>query len=483
MLLNALVELFSSATIPALVTVIGDIDKFRGHSLVKYYFPGIESLSSEQLIIFVCTLFLTAFTIRILLNITFIYSRITYGRRLQRELSNRLFESYLKVPYSFHLTRNTSQLLRNIQQETALVADRFIMPFLLVCNASLILPLLFVALFWVDPIATSVILLLVGGGGVVFERLVRQRLYKTGSSLQKERKEQLQAGQEALTSIKEIKVHGVLNTFIEKFSDSTHRMYKGHTYANLAQQTGAPTLEYISLLGLLVIILILSFGSNDLTSMFSSLSFFIVILLRLRQQSTLLLANVNWLRANHIAIQPIYADLNETKTEQEKFTETVRMKKSSSYLNKPSKSVKVDGISFNYPATSSYVLDDISFDIPIGTSLGIKGTTGAGKSTLLNILLGILLPEKGNILIDGESIYSDIEYWQSLIGYIPQRINLLDTSIRANVALGLLPNQVDDTEIWRALETAQLSDYVKSLPLGLDTVTGEQGVQLSGGQQ
>jgi ABC-type multidrug transport system fused ATPase/permease subunit len=125
---------------------------------------------------------------------------------------------------------------------------------------------------------------------------------------------------------------------------------------------------------------------------------------------------------------------------------------------------------------------DVSLKVEIGTSVGFIGGSGAGKSTLVDVILGLLQPLTGAVLVDGRNVQEDLRGWQNLVGYVPQSIFLTDDSLRRNVAFGLADSQIDETAIWRAVNAAQLGSYIKSLPEGLDTMVGERGVRLSGGQ-
>ena len=121
--------------------------------------------------------------------------------------------------------------------------------------------------------------------------------------------------------------------------------------------------------------------------------------------------------------------------------------------------------------------------IPHGKSVGIMGPSGAGKSTIVDILLGLLHVQEGEILCDGRDIFSNYDSWLSLIGYIPQSIYLIDESIRNNIAFGIDEDKIDEKRLWEVMEEAQLADFVRSLPMGLDTRIGDRGVRLSGGQR
>ena len=143
----------------------------------------------------------------------------------------------------------------------------------------------------------------------------------------------------------------------------------------------------------------------------------------------------------------------------------------------------MEDIVYKYPNSDELIFDHADMTIPVGQSVGIVGTTGAGKTTIVDIMLGLLRIDEGKILADGVDVATDYRGWLKNIGYIPQSIFMIDTTIRKNVAFGIPDEEIDDEKVWRALGEAQLDDYVKKLPQGLDTRIGERGIRLSGGQR
>jgi ABC-type multidrug transport system fused ATPase/permease subunit len=128
-------------------------------------------------------------------------------------------------------------------------------------------------------------------------------------------------------------------------------------------------------------------------------------------------------------------------------------------------------------------LSDINMCVSLGQAVGLIGPSGSGKSTAVDVILGLFLPQQGNVEVDGMPILSNIRGWQNQIGYVPQTIFLIDKSIRRNIALGVSPNEIDEDALQQAIKSAQLGDFVKELPEGLDSLVGERGVRLSGGQR
>jgi len=143
----------------------------------------------------------------------------------------------------------------------------------------------------------------------------------------------------------------------------------------------------------------------------------------------------------------------------------------------------VNNVSFCYPNTSLPVLSDISLIVPHNKSVAFIGPSGVGKTTLADIILGILSPKAGGVYYAGKSIHHSFKEWSQKVGYIPQQIYLLDESIIKNVAFGINSDDIDIMQVWHALEQAQLSEFVRSLPEGLETVVGDRGIRLSGGQR
>ena len=147
------------------------------------------------------------------------------------------------------------------------------------------------------------------------------------------------------------------------------------------------------------------------------------------------------------------------------------------------KEINLRNLCFSYPIRKEFSLSEISMTIKKGNFIGIIGETGSGKSTLINLFTGLLRPSEGKIEVDELNIFSNLPEWHKKIGYVPQSIYLTDDTVRKNIAFGLRENDIDDDLIKQAIEKASLSEFLKNLPNGLDTIVGEKGIRISGGQQ
>ena len=144
--------------------------------------------------------------------------------------------------------------------------------------------------------------------------------------------------------------------------------------------------------------------------------------------------------------------------------------------------ITLDKIYFFYPNSSLSALENINLKITRGQAIGFIGTSGAGKSTLITLILGFITPSSGNIFVDGKKI-SDQRSWLNNFAYIPQAIFLLDDTLKSNIAMGVDNNKIDEKKLYYAIKKAQLETFVNELPLGIDTVLGENGARISGGQK
>ena len=147
------------------------------------------------------------------------------------------------------------------------------------------------------------------------------------------------------------------------------------------------------------------------------------------------------------------------------------------------KEIAMYGITYAYPNTDKLIFDNADLVIPVGKSVGIVGTSGAGKSTVVDIMLGLLEAKSGKITADGLDVKENYRGWLKNVGYIPQMIFMLDDTIRKNVAFGIPEEKIDEARLWEVLREAQLDEFIRTLPEGLDTGIGERGIRLSGGQQ
>lgn len=401
--------------------------------------------------------------------------RFIFNNRL--ELSGRLMRSYMKKPYTFHLEKNSSEILRSVTSDVNNLYDLVLDGIELTSNL-LIIGMLAVFLVCMDPMITLVVVLLLGICSLIYFLLVRKRTLSCGRQNQAYNGRMIQSVNQALGGIKEIKILAREDYFVRAYEENGRRYASSLKKSQLLQQIPKYMIETVCVCGILGIILFKLYVGADIQNLVPQLSVFAVAAFRL-------LPSVN--TANHLlnrilflkpSIDRIYEDLLEAGAERHK----------KPYQDEHEELPEADAlcfrhVSFRYPGTEKEILSDVSVELPLRTSIGFVGSSGAGKTTFMDLLLGLLCPDEGQICYGQESIRDYPESWGHKLGYIPQTIYLADDTIRRNVAFGIPDSMIQEEQVRKALEEAQLLDFVNGLDQGLDTRIGESGVRLSGGQR
>ena len=431
-----------------------------------------------RLMIFASLLFV-GFVVFKALFLSFVYyaqSRIVSGFRVR--LSCRMFSAYQSAPYEWLLQRSTSELQRNILNDTQQVVVGVIMPFLDLIMAFLMTLFIVVAML----ISTSPITLLatgiIGGGTLLVIHSFRRHLKRIGVVLREEGKNIIQAIQQGFGALIDSRIVGC-ETYLEKrFRRSITIQSRMAVFRVCITKSTPLAIEAVALVGLLVILLLIMSGEGSFGDAIPVMSVLGVATIRLKQLAGRLALQFNSLNASRAYISGVVKDIHELGDLSRKVVA-------------PSGDVGIDRfhslelrrVVYKYPNMDNSAVKDISLVLKRGESIAFVGSTGCGKSTLLNLILGLLEPCGGDIKVNGENIFSVVNQWRKFLGYIPQSIFLLDDSIRANIAFGVSQDAIDDGRLVAALKSACLSEFVDGLPDGLDTVVGERGVRLSGGQR
>ncbi|MFQ9650146.1 MAG: ABC transporter ATP-binding protein [Enterocloster sp.] len=285
---------------------------------------------------------------------------------------------------------------------------------------------------------------------------------------------------QAFQGIKEVKVTNTEMYFLKNY-DNAYSIYAITQRKN--QMRGVlprPVMECVCISGVLSIMSFEVYRGTDITTFIPTLSVFAVAAVRILPSFNRITNNISTIMFNRTAVDNVYKDLYDTEMNMD------YQNKRGSQQNvelKFEKEIILDKITFSYPDSDKKVLNQLDLRIPKNASVAFIGTSGTGKTTLADVILGLLKPTSGYVYVDGNNVHKNITAWHELIGYIPQQIYLMDDTIKSNIALGIPAKEVNERQLWAALDEAQLSEFVRSLPLGINTVVGERGAKLSGGQR
>ncbi|MFZ3579513.1 ABC transporter ATP-binding protein [Virgibacillus sp. DJP39] len=481
MIIAALFETIGIGLIVPFVGIVTNPSIIQDQAVLSYIYELFNFQSTESFIIFSVLLLLTIFVLKNLYLLLFNYAQFRVILNQQVKLSRDLFKEYLTKPYTFHLQRNTAELLRNVNEEVSRVFQGIVMSGFQLFTEILVIMCILVLLLMTAPIATIVASILLGGSVYLFFTFLRKKISLLGKEQQKVSGTMIKWVNQGLGASKEVKVSGKESFFINSYTGQSQIKANNSRYMKMLEVVPRLFIETLLVSIVLVTMLIIVFQGTSTTQVVSTMALFAMAAFRLMPSITRVVALITTIRYSQPALSVVYDDLfmGEEKS--------TNVRKDYVSINKGKRkfidSLKLNNISFRYPNQKDCSIKDISLTIPIGQSVAFIGESGAGKTTLVDIILGLFQPESGSVLVDGKNLYEQKSVWQQKIGYIPQSIFLSDDSIRGNVAFGINSEQINDTEIWRALDQAQLKEFVELLPDQLETSVGERGVRLSGGQR
>ena len=407
--------------------------------------------------------------------LAYFHSKFSFA--VQVETSVFLFQSYLSQPYEFFLSKNSSVLLRNTIGEVNSFVGYVLQPMLIIITESLVLFAVISLLVYIEPFACLLVIFFVAFVGWGFNKFTTARVAEWGNERQKHEAKKIQYLQEGFGGIKMIKLLDNPSELLKRFNFHTDRGAMAGKNQYAMQQMPRLLLEFLSILALSALAFSLLLKNPSDGSSVSKLGMIAFGMIRIMPSVARIVNSYQSLIYGLPCVQVLSDELQNFEFSKKKDVEADQ--------EKFKRSFNINDVSYAYPESDTESLVDMSLEVRKGNCVGILGKSGSGKSTLIDIALGLLKPSKGNLSIDGKTIGKEINptSWKSMVGYVPQEIFLIDDSIRNNVAFGVEQSLIDDNKVWESLRDANLRDFIKSLPEGLNTKLGEKGVRLSGGQR
>lgn len=399
-----------------------------------------------------------------------------FSAELEAEVSTRILMGYLNESYIFHTKRNKSELLRNLKVEVAQFVEFVRCVIELTIELGIAIGLLG-ALLFIAFSSTLIILALFVLPCVVMYFLLRNKLNNWGQVRQVYEEQIQRYALEGLGLVKEIKLGGIETYFKNLFCDSSYAKADIIKKQRAWIQIPRFYLELIAVVALTSFTLVMYLNGKSLILIIPTLGAFAFAAFRIMPSINRIMTAMNFIIYSRAVVELIYQELKSIDKRSESALSQNLAKLS--FSNR----IEFENINFAYPESKDRQLKDMSFSISKGESVGLIGKTGSGKTTVINVLLGLIKPDSGALLIDGINVDNHKKEWQKKIGYVPQQITLIDGSILKNIALGISDEKICMDQIGVSIKAAQLTDFINSLPEGLSTKIGENGVLLSGGQR
>lgn len=481
MIIAAFFETIGIGLIMPFVSIITNPKVIEEQAILSFMYNFFNFKSATSFTIFAVIFLIGVFITKNLYILLFNYTQFKIILNHQVKLSSNLFKEYLVKPYSFHLQSNTATLLRNVNGEVKRVFQGIIISGFQLFTEILVVICISLLLLFTAPIATITASILLGGSVFLFFKILRKKISTLGKEQQVVSGTMIKWVNQGLGASKEVKVSGKEDFFIDSYKSQSQVKANNSRYMKMLEVIPRLFIETLLVCIILLTMLIIVYQGKNALELVSTMALFAMASFRLMPSITRIVSLVTSIRYSKPALDVVYEDmfLNKSKN----ITTSIYKTHSSNTYRYYNDSIELKNVYFRYPNQKEYSLKDISLKIPFGQSVAFVGESGAGKTTIVDIMLGLFVPEQGQVLIDGIDLHQQLPKWQQKIGYIPQSIFLSDDTIRGNVAFGIKNEEINDEAVWSALEQAQLKDFVMSLPEKLETTVGERGVRISGGQR
>lgn len=438
-------------------------------------FGPITADNESQVLIWMTLGFFAAIVFK---NIVLLLSYVLQARFFAKNeaiLARGLFNKYLYGDYNRFLTRNSAEMINSVTALTASVYSHA-MRGLVTLGVELLLVgavaiILFVASPMITLVAVAVMTVTIG----VMYAFTRLRISHWVDRNLQNRQKILQLLQQAIHSIKEVKVLARENNILLNFSRTRENMALIDARIFILGNITRLWVETITI-GVIIsgicYFILLGSGNDNLFSLFA---LFVAAAFRLIPSFNRILMALNSVRGGALPVKKLYSDMSAAGPHQFDHDDGSKLPFNTR--------ITFENVSYSYPGTVASAVSGFDLEIRKGQAIGLVGASGAGKTTIADLLLGLLTPDSGRICIDGQDVAEHVRAWQRNLSYVPQTVYLSDDSIRRNVAFAVPDAEIDDDRVMEALRLAMLEDFVNALPQGLDTFAGDRGTRFSGGQR
>lgn len=485
MLIGAVLETLGVSMILPVMSVVMEENAVRKHAYLQVICDlfHIAYDDTRTLMILVMVGLIVIFAVK---NVFLFFQQkvqLKFVYTNQFATSRRMMINFMERPYEYYLNADTSVIQRSITSDVNNMYGLILSLLQLVSEGIVFVCLIAVSLVSDVMMSITVALLLVVVLAII-KWVLKPIMRKAGEENQDYYSGLYKWIDQSVMGIKEIKIANKENYFINEYAKCGEGYVNAVQRYNLYNATPRLLIETVALAGMIFYMMIQLLSGVQVTAILPQLTLLALVAMRLIPCAN----RIN----NHLTsisyFEPFFMGVSDNL--QEEIRDESIDYNTASYQKKVEvqkleirHNIQLKDIVYKYPNTETLIFDRANMEIPIGKSVGIVGTSGAGKTTIVDILLGLLQIQSGEILADGVEVREHYQSFLKDIGYIPQTIFMIDSTIRKNVAFGVADEDIDDAKVWRALQEAQLDEFVRGLPDGLDTSIGERGIRISGGQR
>jgi ABC-type multidrug transport system fused ATPase/permease subunit len=478
----ALLDTITVALMAPFMTLMTNLSGYEESIFGRFMARTFGVTSTNQAILILTVGFIVLYIIRGICKILYQFWQARKVANYRADLATRLFSNIMYKPYAFHLTHNSAETQRLVNNDVFRV---YMILSSLISSASYLLTVIgiVIVLLSMNVVLTGILFALI----FVFMLWVRLGLKKkidrySGLS-HKANTDTFAWVAQSLGGLKSILVKRKQGFYVQRYTglaDISADCEASYQAIDMMPKVLVDTGCMLMVFGTVLVELLLGRDIGNTLPMFAAFAIAAMRMIPIVSNLTSVINSMNYFRPSVAVVYDIVRNGGSEGTRPAGDAVPAIPAGSHPVLTD---GIELSHVAFRYDEAKESLYEDLNLTIPARKSVAFVGTTGSGKTTLADIILGLHKPTGGKVTADGIDIAEQPEWWSSMLGYIPQFVYLCDDTIRANVAFGEEKKDVSDEWVWQCLERAQMREFVESLPDGLDTVTGENGVRLSGGQR
>ncbi len=431
-------------------------------------------LSQENLIFYSFLILITIYILKLLFLIWFSYYQARFIFLFKEKMSSNLFKNYLNQSFNYFYNRNSAEFLRNITDEVDYFSN-YLLSFLRVSLESLVMIFTICLLFYLNPKIAIIIFLIFSSISFLYYFALKGKLSRWGKERQDNKKDTIQFAQEGFECLNYIKFLGKEDYFFKKFKNKNFGLALVSIKSTFVRELPRYIFEFIGILSIIIVFYSYFKQTTNITEIIQIITVYVAASFRILPSINKILNNAQLMKFATPSINTLTNEFNNF----ENFNNYNKADEPKINFNEIIK-LKIDD--FKFKETRDFSLKDINFEIIKNSKVGLVGKTGCGKSTIIQMIIGIIKDSEVKISIDGKNIDTQSRSWQDQICYVPQKIFVLDDTLKKNILFGKSEVDVSDEKILKLIHLTSLDKLVEDLPLGINTKIGEKGHNLSGGE-
>ncbi len=474
MLSSSVSEVVSLGLVLPFLGALSNTEKILADHKLQYFWNLLNIQTADNLIFALASFFALAVIFANGLRIATVHAQVHLAAGIGADLSCQAYARTLQQPYLFHIRHNSSDLINLVTLDTNRLTANVLTPLLEIATNSVVIAGVASGLLLISGKIAITLTVIIASTYIFIYSSRRQLLSRNSQVIAYQSQRKIKAVQEGLGNVRDVLLSGSENFFQQNYQDAEKALKLASATNAVIARTPRYVVEAIAMTAIAVLALTLG-QKGDFSSaipVLGSLALGANRLLPAVQQSFAALAKIQGSRES---LDRVLVALNRPK-------DLWRLLLSTPLTLK--RELRIEHIWFRYQEETSWTIKDLSFVVPVRSMIGFLGSTGSGKSTTADLILGLLQPQKGQILVDGQPLEGErLQAWQRGISHVPQSIFLSDATIAENIAFGVSQEKIDYPQVYRVAKLAKIDEFIQSLPARYDTRVGERGVQLSGGQR